>query len=139
MAAFAGYLLKAVATNTPFPNKYIQCETWESTPDQREELVAYRDDNTRNLVRVTASGKKSVFSFKTRENLHLAEKEAIQKFFTDAEVDHEQRKVQLEFWNDETNSYDTGYFYRPNMPFPIKRITDNDIIYGELNLEFVEY
>ena len=139
MSAFAGYLLKAVATGKTFPNQYIAYESWSSTPDQREELVAYRDDNTRDLVRVTAEGKKSIFSFNVRDGIHLAQKEEIQRFFTDAETDHTQRKVQLEFWNEETNSYDTGYFYRPNMPFPIKKITDNDIIYGELTLEFVEY
>ena len=139
MSGFSGYLLRAVSTNTIFPNKFIKLESWTSTPDQREELVAYRDDNSRNLVRVTATGKKSVFSFKTRDNLHLKDKQEIQDFFYNAESDHDQRKVELEFWNDETNSYDTGYFYRPNMPFPIKRIDEDDVVYGELTLEFVEY
>lgn len=137
--AFSGYLLKAVATNTVFPNEYIKFSSWNSTPDQREELKAYRDDNTRDLTRITASGKKSIFSFTTRDGLHLSDKQAVQAFFYNAEVDHDQRKVQLEFWNDETNSYDTGYFYRPNMPFPIKRLTEDDIIYGELNIELIEY
>lgn len=137
--AFAGYLIKAVATGEVFPNKYIEYESWDSTPDQREELVAYRDDNTRNLTRVTATGKKSVFSFSIREGIHLADKQIIQQFFTDAEVDHEQRKIQLEFWNDDTNSYDTGYFYRPNMHFPIKKVTATDIIYKQLTIELVEY
>ena len=126
-------------TITPFPNEYILYESWTSTPDRREELVAYRDDNTRNLTRVTAAGKKSNFSFELREGLHLRDKQRIQTFFTSAEVDQEQRKIQLQFWNDETNSYDTGYFYRPNMAFPIRRVTDDDIIYGKLKLEFVEY
>ena len=137
--SFSGYLLKAVATSTVFPTQFIKLESWTSTPNQREELVAYRDDNSRNLTRITAAGRKSVFSFTTRENLHLADKQAIQDFFYNAEVDHDQRKIQLEFWNDETNSYQTGYFYRPNMQFPIKRIADDDIIYGELTLEFIEY
>ena len=139
--AFAGYLLAAVVgtTITSFPNKYIEYESWDSTPDQREEIVAYRDDNTRDLTRVTAAGKKTVFSFTVREGIHLAEKQEIQNFFYNAEEDHEQRKIKLQFWNDDTNSYDVGYFYRPNMHFPIKRITDNDIIYKQLTLDFVEY
>lgn len=139
MPGFSGYLLKAVATNQIFPTEYIQLDSWSSTPNQREELVAYRDDNSRNLVRVTATGRKSVFSFKTRDKLHLSDKQAILDFFYNAEADHDERKVQLQFWNDETGTYETGYFYRPNMPFPIKRITDDDIIYGELTLEFIEY
>lgn len=137
--AFAGYLLKAVSTGVIFPHKYMKLESWDSTPDQREELKAYRDDNTRNLTRITATGKKSVFSFSTRDYLHLEDKQAIQEFFTDAESSAEQRKIRLEFWNDETNDYDTGDFYRPNMNFPIYKITDDDIIYKSLKFEFVEY
>ena len=95
--AFEGYLFASCNANFTikqvFPNKYIQFNSWTSTPNQREEIKAYRDDNTRNLTRVTAAGKKSVFSFKVRSPLHLEDKILIQKFFTDAEIDHEQRKV----------------------------------------------
>ena len=136
---FRGYLLKATGAASAFPDRFIEEGSWDSTPDQREELKAYRDDNTRDLTRVTAAGKKSVFSFSTREGLHLDEKIAIQNYFYNNESDHTQRKINLTFWNDETNSYDTGDFYRPNMPFKIKRYTSNDIIYDSLKLEFVEY
>lgn len=141
---FKGYLFKATATNTIFPMKYINYESWNSTPKQREELKAYRDDNTRDLTRITAEGMKSVFAFETRANLHLDEKIAIQNFFTNAEVyseAHHQRKVQLTYWNDETNTYETGYFYRPDIQFPIRRIIQetNDIIYGSMKFDFVEY
>lgn len=141
--AFEGYLFASCDVNfkvkKTFPNKYIQFNSWSSTPNQREELKAYRDDNTRNLTRITAAGKKSVFSFKVRSNLHLADKMEIQKFFTDAEIDHEQRKVNLKFWDDENNEYKTGTFYRPNMQFPIVKITDDDIVYGDLTIECIEY
>jgi hypothetical protein len=141
--AFEGYLLAVCGTDfTPkrvFPNKYIQYNSWSSTPNQREEIKAYRDDNTRNLTRITAAGKKSVFSFKVRSPLHLDDKIEIQRFFTDFELDKEQRKVNLRFWDDEHNTYKTGTFYRPNMQFPIMKITDDDIIYGELTIECIEY
>ena len=136
---FRGYLLKATGAATAFPDRFIQEGTWDSNPDQREELKAYREDNSRNLTRITAAGKKSTFSFETREGIHLEDKIAIQKYFTDNESDATQRKINLTFWNDETNSYDTGDFYRPNMPFKIKLYTDDDIIYDSLKLEFVEY
>lgn len=140
---FEGYLFAVCDANFTvrkvFPNKYIQYSSWTSTPNQREEIKAYRDDNTRNLTRITAEGKKSVFSFKVRSNLHLAEKVEIQKIFTDYEVDAAQRKVNIKFWDDEKNEYKTGTFYRPNMQFPIVKITDNDIIYGELTIECIEY
>ena len=136
---FKGYLFKATATNKIFPMKYINYESWNSTPKQREELKAYRDDNTRNLTRVTAEGMKSVFAFETRNNLHLEEKMEIQNFFTSAESDTHQRKINLEYWNDETNQYETADFYRPDIQFPIRKILDNDIIYGSMKFDFVEY
>lgn len=136
---FKGYLLKAVKTGAIFPDEYIEFGSWDSTPNQREEIKAYRDDNTRDLTRITSQGRKSTWKFKTRENLHLADKMAIQKFFTDAESDADQRKIRLQFWNDETNDYQEGDFYRPNMPFKHKSHTDDDIIYQSLELEGVEY
>ena len=137
--SWRGYFLKAVNSNTIFPNKYINWSSWNATPNQREELVAYRDDNSRDLHRVTANGKKSVFSFTTRDNLKLADKIAILKFFTDNEVDANQRKIQLEYWNDEVSDYRTGYFYRPNMPFKIIHVTDDNIWYDSLTIELIEY
>lgn len=139
MEAFRGYLLKAVSTGQIFPHECMKLETWDSTPNSREEIKAFRDENTRDLTRVTAAGKKSSFQFQTRPKLHLAQKQAVQSFFTDAEVDYTQRKVELEFWNDEDNEYKTGYFYRPDIQFPIYKITDTDIIYKEITIECVEY
>lgn len=137
--AFSGYLLKRTADNKEFPHKYIALESWKSKPNQREEIKAYRDDNTRELTRVTAAGRKTSFSFELRPKLTLAQKQEIQDFFTSVEVDPDQRKIQLTYWNDEDNDYKTGYFYRPNMEFPIYKITKNDIIYDKMTLEFVEY
>ena len=63
MAAFKGYLLKGKLSGTAFPSKYIELNTWEATPQQKEYLKAYRDDNTRDLTKVAAAGKKSTFKF----------------------------------------------------------------------------
>lgn len=138
---FQGYLLKALKNNVVFPHQYIAFKTWKSTPNQREELKAYRDDNTRNLTRITAAGKKSVFSFTIRGPIHLEDKIIIQDWFYNNEetADHEQRKIHLSYWNDEINNYKPGWFYRPNLTFPIIRIEDDDIIYDEIQLDFVEY
>lgn len=135
--AFQGYLLKSA--KKIFPHKYIDYSSWDSTPNQREEIKAYRDDNTRNLTRVTAAGRKTAITFKTRDNLTLAEKKEIQNFFTESETDAAERKIQLTFWNDEDNAYKTGYFYRPNTKFQIKSISGNDIVYGSIQIDLVEY
>lgn len=138
MNNFQGYLFKAVKTDQKFPMKYIAFESWDSTPNQREEIKAWREEYSRKLYRITAPGRMSIFSFTTRDNLHLEDKIAIQDFFYNNEVNHDQRTIQLDFWNEESNSYTRGVFYRPNMNFQIKRIEQNDIIYKEMKFEFIQ-
>ena len=99
-STFKGYLIKAVATNEPLPNKFIQ--------------------------------------FKTRPSMHLAEKMELQSWLYRAENNHKQRNIEILFWNDEINDYDSGVFYRPNPKYPIIRVEDDDIIYDEMEIKFIE-
>lgn len=133
-----GYLIKATKTNTIFPNKYIALGSYEALPNVREEIKAYRDENTRDLTRVTAKGHKSSIKFTVRF-LHLEEKMEVQKFFTDNESNKQQRKIQLQYWNDEENAYKTAYFYRPDITFKIYKISKKDIIYDAFEVELIEY
>ena len=140
MANFSGYLLR-VPGGSIFPHKYMLKGSYSSDPNQREEIKAFRDDNTRDLHRVTADGMKTKFSFKIKKGLRLSEKKEIQAFFQEAygADGQKERKCHLTYWDDEENAYKTGYFYIPNFSFPISYITDSDIIYDEIDLQFVEY
>jgi len=139
--SWQGYLIKKTVNGQDviFPHQYIALDSWDSTPNQREEIKAYRDDNTRDLTCITAQGKKSVFKFKTRNYLHLAEKQEIQNFFTSSESDPNQRRITLTIWNEENNDYMTADFYRPNMKFEIYKISQTDIIYKEFQFELIQY
>jgi len=122
-----------------FPDKYIALESYEVTPNQREEIKAYRDDYTRNLTRVTATGMKNKITFITRENLHLNEIYEVDTFFTSAEVNATERKIRLKYWNQEDYAYTTGYFYRPNKSYKMRKISNTDIIYDKVGYELIEY
>ena len=135
MAAFKGYLLKGTKSNTEFPSKYISLDTWSSNPKQKEYLKAYRDDNTRNLTKVAASGRKSTFKF-TIPKTDLKGRTEI-KAFLEANQDLTE-DIHLEYWDDKNLIYRTGSFYIPNMEFKIIKITDNNIYYDELSIEFIE-
>ena len=137
--AFRGYLLKGNVTNTQFPLKFIAWDTWETQPNQREEIKAYRDENTRNLTRITASGMKSKFKFKTRDNLHLQDIIEIEGWFAANESNHIERKISVNYWDDEQHTYKDLTCYRSNPKYKIKRVTDTDIIYGQVEYIFVEY
>ena len=139
---FRGYLIKAVLSDEVLPLHFIEWDSYKATPNQREEIKAYRDDNTRDLTRVTAEGKKSVIEFKLRP-MWLEEKIMFQGWLgggiADTQEAHEQRKIQLEFWDDEENAYKTGYFYVPNIEYSILRITEDSIRYKEITIKFIEY
>ena len=137
MANFEGYLLKA--GNKKFPNKYIQWGSYSSTPNQREEIKAFRNDNTRDLIRKTAQGTKTSIVFTTKSRLSLSEKKEIQEFFTDHESNALERKITLTYWNDEENRYKEGSFYRPDITFVIRSITNNNIYYQGFDIELIEY
>lgn len=136
MANWQGYLLKS--GGEVFPHQYIIAESWESTPNQREEIKAYRDDNTRNLTRITAQGTKSKIKFSTRR-LTLDEKEDLLAWFTRHESNHLERKINITFWNDDTNSYSSGDFYRTDTKFKIREISQETIKYDTTDITLIEY
>lgn len=154
MATFKGYLLKAVQTNKIFPQQYIKYDSWESNPNQREEIKAYRNENTRDLTRITAQGMKTAIKFEIRDNLHLADVEVIQKWFRQAESNATERKMDIEFWDDDRLEYRTITAYQANPKFKIKKIINentgkkdsgghiiyrHDIIYAGRTVDLVEY
>lgn len=136
-AEFRGYLFQS--GSDPFPHNLIVYDSYTTLPNSREEIKAYRDDNTRDLTRITSEGHKSSFSFKTRKNLHLADIELMNDWFK-THIDLElERKINIEYWNMEELEYKTADFYVADIKYPIRQITDNDIIFDEFEVHFVEY
>lgn len=133
MSNYQGYLLKF--GDTIFPNNYFA--EYSSTPDQRLDTDAERDDNG-NLQRSTLSTGKTSITFSTHI-LHLNEKINMQNIINSAIVNNAQRKCYVTYWNDETNSYDSGYFYIPDIEFSIMDAGKNDIRYNPISIELIEY
>lgn len=131
-------MLKAIKTGEKFNNGWLEWGSYSTTPNQREEIKAVRDDYTRDLTRITAPGTKTRIDFKTLP-CSLDVKIAIQAFFMDAEEDALQRKIQMEYWNDEENCYKTSYFYRDDITFNAKKATETNIEYEGFDIILVEY
>lgn len=132
--AFNGYLLKGATNNVIFPAKYIVMESWDSNPRQKEYLKAYRDDNTRNLTKVAASGRKSTFKF-TIPKTKLSDRTFIKNWI---EANGGDEEIQVEYWDDKNLRYRTGSFYIPNLNFKIVKHSAKDIMYDSLEIEFIE-
>ena len=109
--AFEGWLIKF--GNVQLPNSYLLADGWESTPNQRIEIKAWRDANVL-LHRDTSS------NFQTDRN---------------------QRRVNVTYWNDEDLEYKSGIFYISDTTYTIHRIDENnnDIEYNAHTIELTEY
>lgn len=122
-----------------FPMKYVAYNGVHLSPNVREEIKAYRDDNTRNLTRVTASGLKSGITIDIMGGLNNAAKKEIVAWFTSHESVALQRKISLLYYDADSDAYKTGTFYRANPDFDMLYTTENDIIWDAFTIELVEY
>lgn len=137
---FQGWLIKF--GNVQLPNSFLMADGWESTPNQRIELDAYRDANVL-LHRETAS------SFKTKLKLNIREMKLEERIAFDNVIglatlsvtDKKQRRVSVTYWNDETLEYTEGTFYMTDPTYTIHIVDEvkNDIEYNSFTLTLVEY
>lgn len=136
MNNYQGYLMRFA--DTIFPNSYLL--EYSSTPDQRMELSAERD-NRGNLHRSTISVGKTSIRF-TTHIMSLEEKITMQNIIMEAIKIHgilEERKCLVQYWNDETNSYDSGWFYIPDIEYRVMDADTEDIRYYPISIELIEY
>lgn len=122
-----------------FPMRYVAKNGVHINPHVREEIKAYRDENTRKLTRVTASGTKTSISMDIMGGRNNAEKKEIIAWFTAHEIDSQQRKITLLYYDADYDNYGTGTFYRADTEYTILTTTANDIIWDAFTIDLVEY
>jgi len=138
--AYNGYLLKLGGANgTAFPMKYIKVEGYNITPNQRMESEAKRAI-TGVLHRTTVAHTASKIEFNT-PNMTNLDVDAMMSLFRSKWTSTAERKLKLQYYDMETNSYKTGDFYMPDIKFQIQRIDPetNLVYYGETRVAFIEY
>lgn len=130
---YEGYLIKF--GNTILPNNILL--SYFSTPNQRLETSGERD-NLGELQRDTLPNFKSSITL-TTHILHLNEKIQLQSIINSSMTNSVQRKCRITYWNDETNSYKSGYFYIPDITFTVIDADSDDIEYSPIEIELIEY
>lgn len=135
---FKGYLLKF--GDVELPNSYLVWEGSTSTPKQREEISACRDDFSRDLYRITADGMKTKQTFKFR-SLTDTELKALQNVMKNSLVSEKERKYSITYWDDESLQYESGDFYIPDITYTRKWIDEkkNVLYYSEFEMSIIEY
>lgn len=133
--AFNGTLLKL--GNTVFPLKYVYKESYEITPNRVQDISPNRNANgllMRNPVEHTATTIQ--LTVKPLWNKDLSEMMAI---IRNNYVNEKEKKLLIEYYSPDIDDYKTGFFYVPDIKYPINLITENKIFYNSFTLEFIEY
>ena len=137
---FNGWLIKF--GDVVLPNSFILVDGWESTPNQRVELDAYRDANVL-LHRETSENFKTSLTLTIR-SLNLEEMTAFKNVVGLATLDvinKRQRRVIVTYWNDEELDYKTAIMYMTDTTYSIHTVSESrkDIEYNSFTLELIEY
>ena len=140
MQEFGGWLIKF--GDVVLPNSFLLADGWESTPNQRVEIDAYRDANIL-LHRETSPNFKTKLTLNIRE-MNLEERRAWNNIIGLAELPHtekNQRRVRWTYWNDETLEYSAGIFYMSDTTYSIHTLSEQerDIDYNDFKVTLVEY
>ena len=136
--AFNGYLIKLGGSGgTVLPMTYMKAEGYKVTPNQRMESEAKRDVEG-YLHRVTVPHTASKIEFNT-PILTNRQVNAMMSLIRNHWISAAERKLLIEYYDPETDSYKSGYVYIPDIDFPIKRVDGNMIYYGEIRIAFIEY
>lgn len=136
--AWSGWLIKFGGVE--LPNTFLLEDGWESTPNQRVEIDAYRDANVL-LHRETSGNFKTSLKLNIR-SLNLKEMKAFKKVIGLATLnvnDKKQRKLAVNYWNDETLEYDYAEMYMTDTPYSIHNVSEKDIEYNPFSIELIEY
>lgn len=138
--AYNNFLIKlGGSTGTALSLEYIQYETYKVTPNQRMDIEAGRD-STGLLHRSVVAHTATKVEFETPymdSNKVDAMMTLIKNYWTSTK----ERKINLQYYDPETNSYKTGTFYMPDIEFNIRNIdTVKKVVnYDPIRIAFIEY
>lgn len=133
---FKGYLIKVAGVE--MPPHFIAAESYVVSPNQRQDTDPFVDAYG-VLDRTVLPHKRTKISFSTQDELSLIEKIELQKFFAAGTIDVVERKVTVEYWDDENNEYKTGTFYQPDYEYSVISYSYDDIRYSPIKVILIEY
>lgn len=129
--AFNGYYIKK--DGNIFPNYIIAKEGYKNTPNQRTDKDSYVD-GAGGLHRTILPVQRSTVKLTTIDEFRYSEKLIIKSFFIPRDV------VTMEYFNDETDAYETARFYVPDIEYVHKYLDKNQKpVYSALELTFIAY
>ena len=138
--AFSGYLIKlGGASGTELPLKYMRYETYKAAPNQRFDLNSTRD-TTGVLHRTTLAHTATKVEFET-PYMTNSDVNTMMTLIKTYWTSVSERRLTLQYYDSETDSYKTGNFYMPDINFDIRNVdtVKNIINYQQIRIAFIEY
>lgn len=138
--AYNGYLIKLGGSSGQIlPNRFIAIENYSCTPNQRMESKANRAV-TGLLHRTTVEHTATKIEFTTPmlTNVELAELNTMLRTHFSNTLE---RKITIQYYDQETDTYKTGECYMPDVQYKIMRIDKdtNTVYYEGIRYAFIEY
>lgn len=122
----------------PIPNKYISLTSYVSTPNQRQDLDSYQDSQG-FLHRNTLNHKRSKLEWNTPPMVER-ELKALQDLLESGIINANERKLKIVHYCFDTNTYETGTFYMPDITFtPLLMRPNGEVVLDKVRLAFIEY
>lgn len=133
---YSGYLFKF--GNYVFPNKYINWDTFDIKPNQRQDLDSYTDANGethRNAIPHT----KTQIQFTTKQMSESSLKAIMDKMVENYK-NAKERDANCTYYDTEYFSYKTGHFYLdPSLQTKILGLKNGKLWFNEITWLFIEY
>lgn len=121
-----------------FPNRYIKVDTYDISPNQRQDLDSYTDANGlthRNALEHTKTQIQFTVT-KRPESVH----NSIMTSMRGNYINFKERDANCVYYDPETCQYKTGHFYLdPSVQFRLERIRNGTLFFGETQFVFIEY
>ena len=139
--AYSGYLIKLKGgTAENLPMKYMGAESYSATPDQRMESKASRA-TTGLLHRTTVSHVATKIEFETPSGMTNKDIAALNTLLQSHMTNSLERKITINFYDNETDTYRDADCYMPDVQYKIMRVDNstNTIYYHPVRYAFIEY
>lgn len=135
MGTFRGYFI--TSANGVFPEKYINWDSYKSTPNSVSELNSYVNSNN-ELIRKVAKNTRSKIEFSTRA-INDVELEEIWTWLRSNMTVAAEKKLSVILWNEQDHTYKSYLVYVPDITYTAKRHDENHIYYDSVRFAFITY
>ena len=134
------YIISREGKQIPFPEDYIFKESYNITPNQKQDVNSKLAANY-VLKRRVAKHRRSKIVWNIFPEIDNDELYNLQKLFLDNILNEDEENVRLRYFNPRKNDYEEGMFYSPDITYMIKR-TDpvtKKVIYASTRFAAIEY